>query len=82
MNGAVREMFGLGKNRSKLGKYIDKNGITQTELSKKSGVSRATIVRLCSGDAFMPNMKTAARVIKALRELVDPNVSTDKFWDV
>jgi hypothetical protein len=31
-------VFGLGKQRSELGKFIDKNGIPVIELAKESGV--------------------------------------------
>jgi len=73
--------FGLGKKRSKLGKWLDRHGISQTEFAKMSGVSRPTITRLCSDDNHHPNMSTAKKIIKALREL-DSNVNYDDFWNM
>ena len=40
-------MFGLGKKRSRFGKYLDQHSITQQEMAKESGVSKSTISRLC-----------------------------------
>lgn len=75
-------MFGLGKPRSKFGKFLDKNGITQQDLVKKSKVNKATISRICQGDAFQPSMKNASKLIKALRELTGKNVDHDDFWSM
>lgn len=71
--------FGLGKKRSKFGKWLDKHGISQTELAKRSGVSRPTITRLSIDDDNQPTMKTAQKIIKALRKL-DKGVGYDDFW--
>jgi predicted transcriptional regulator len=75
-------VFGLGKPRSKLGKFMDDNRITQDELAKKSGVSRPTVTRLCAGDAFGVQSKTANKLIKALRELTGKHVGYDDFWSM
>lgn len=75
-------MFGLGKKRSKLGKWLDKRGISQTWLSKKAGVARNTINDLCSGDSDRePNTRTVKKIVKALRE-VDPNINSNDFFDI
>lgn len=71
--------FGLGKQRSKLGRWIDKQGISQEELARRAGVSRNTVSRLCMGDAFTPNMKTASKIVKALRKY-DAEISAEDFW--
>ncbi|QPA33382.1 helix-turn-helix transcriptional regulator [Thermaerobacillus caldiproteolyticus] len=75
-------MFGLGKPRSKFGKFLDKHEITQQDLVRKSGVNRGTISRLCQGDAFKPSMKNAHKIIKALRQLTGKNVDYDDFWSM
>lgn len=71
-------MFGLGKNRSKFGKFLDRNSIIQEELSKVSGVNRNTISRAAKTDGC-PSMKNASRIIKALRKS-GYNVDFDDFW--
>lgn len=73
--------FGLGKKRSKLGRYVDRVGISQTELAKLSGISRPTINRMCSEEDYEPNIKTVKKLIKALKRL-DPNIKSDQFFDI
>jgi putative transcriptional regulator len=73
-------MFGLGKPRSKFGKFLDRNDISQQELANKSKVNKATISRIAQGDAFQPSMKNAGKLIRALRELTGKNVDFDDFW--
>ncbi|MFC0562243.1 helix-turn-helix transcriptional regulator [Halalkalibacter alkalisediminis] len=74
-------MFGLGKKRSKFGKYLDNHSITQEEIAKESGVSKSTISRLCQPEEFEPSMKNAKKIIKVLKKY-DKNVYYDKFWDM
>jgi predicted transcriptional regulator len=76
----VLKWFGIGKDRSKLGRYIDQHGISQKEL-EKSGVSRATISRLCSYDHHQPTISTARKIINFLKKL-DPNVDYNDFFDM
>lgn len=71
----------LGKRRSKFGRFLDKNELTQQEVVNQSGVSRGTISRLCQADKVDgPTMKNASKIIKALRELTGKNVDYDDFW--
>lgn len=70
------------KRRSKLGKWLDKRGITQQWLSKASGVGRTTISDLCKGDHdHTPNMNTIKKIIKALKQ-IDSNVKSNDFFDI
>lgn len=79
--GYSMDWFGLGKKRSRFGKYLDKNSITQQEIANESGVSKSTISRLCDPEEYEPNMKNARKIIKALRKY-DASVDYDKFWDM
>lgn len=75
-------MFGLGKPRSKFGKFLDNNGIQQQDLVRESKVNKTTISRLCQGDAFTPSAKNANKIIKTLRNLTGKNVEYDDFWSI
>ncbi|MFJ5624771.1 helix-turn-helix domain-containing protein [Peribacillus loiseleuriae] len=75
-------MFGLGKPRSKFGKYLDKHNISQQDLVETSKVNKATVSRVCRGDAFQPSMKNAGKIIKALRKLTGEHVDYDDFWSM
>lgn len=70
------------KKRSKLGKWLDKRGMSQQWLSKSSGVNRTTISDLCKGDKeHTPNMATLKKVMKALKQ-IDSNVKPNDFFDM
>lgn len=74
--------YGLGKPRSKLGKFIDRKGVTQEELRKISRLNQETISKLCSGTSKRdPNEKTITKIIGALRKM-GYNVKASDFWDV
>ncbi|RCW41568.1 helix-turn-helix domain-containing protein [Paenibacillus prosopidis] len=74
-------MFGLGKPRSKFGKWLDKKGIKQQWVAEKSKVSRGTISQLAIDDSRSPTYKNAVKLIKVLRE-IDPSIRADQFWDI
>ncbi|PLR65989.1 helix-turn-helix transcriptional regulator [Bacillus sp. UMB0893] len=75
-------MFGFGKQRSRLGKWLDKRGISQEWLMKKSKVSRNTISKLASGtNEYEPSLGTIKKLMSAIRQ-VDPGAKTDDFFDV
>lgn len=74
-------MFGLGKKRSKLGKWLDQKGVKQEWLAKKSEVGRNTISNACGDPEYIPNGSTIKKIMKALRE-IDNSVRADQFWDI
>ena len=77
------DWFSLGKRRSRFGKFLDKHGISQQEVVKKSGVSRGTISRMCQPEHEEgPTMKNAKKVIKALREITGKDIDYDDFWSM
>ncbi|QOY37996.1 helix-turn-helix domain-containing protein [Anaerobacillus isosaccharinicus] len=73
-------MFGLGKPRSKFGRFLDENEIKQQELVRESNVNRTTISKLCQGDAFTPSARNANKLIKTLRRLTGKDIDYDDFW--
>ncbi|MGD6831450.1 helix-turn-helix domain-containing protein [Sutcliffiella halmapala] len=72
---------GFGKPRTRLGQFLDQKGITQEWLSKKTGISRNTISKLCSNEEYSPNMGTIKRVMAAVRE-VDESKKAEDFWSM
>lgn len=74
-------MFGIGKPRTKIGKFIDKYGITQEWLVRKTGLGRNTIGRITGDKTYLPTLKTVKKVMKAIRE-VDPKAKADDFFDM
>lgn len=77
-------MFGaplIGKPRTKLGKWLDKRGIKQEWLIKRSKLGRNTITWACGDLDYLPSGSTMQKIINALRE-IDPSVKTTDFWDI
>ncbi|RAN86164.1 transcriptional regulator, partial [Bacillus sp. SRB_28] len=55
-------MKGKKKNRTKLGKWLDQNGIEQQELEDATGVSRNTISRLCNNKSHTPSFPVIQKI--------------------
>lgn len=62
-------MFGLGKQRSKFGKWVDNTGIKQNDIAKSSSVGRTTISDMCSDKEHIPKISTWVKVQKALNRM-------------
>nr|WP_214481178.1 transcriptional regulator [Bacillus sp. SM2101] len=74
-------MFGLGKKRSKFGKWIDKTGIKQTDIQKKSKVGQGTMTSLCNDPDYVPKISTWVKIERALNKM-GHNVHRDDFFDM
>jgi transcriptional regulator with XRE-family HTH domain len=61
--------FGLGKRRTKFGRWLDREGIPQIELEERAKLGRATISRLCNDKDYTPRFETINKIRKALREI-------------
>ncbi|WP_082595394.1 helix-turn-helix domain-containing protein [Paenibacillus sp. Soil750] len=67
------------KERSRLGKWIDRKNLTQEWLMKETGLNRSSISDLCDGTVNRPRSSTRSKIIKALQK-VDSSVSASDFW--
>jgi transcriptional regulator with XRE-family HTH domain len=74
-------MWGLGKKRTRLGKWLDEKGYSQEDLINASGVSRNTISKLCSDPEYDPSTGTMRKILKAIRE-IEPGKNASYFWDI
>lgn len=74
-------MWGIGKPRSKLGKWLDKNGYEQQDLVEASKVSKNTISRACNEKEYIPRQDTMKKILKAVRKK-DPGIKMSDFWDM
>lgn len=77
----MRWFAGMERKRSRFGKWMDGKGISQMELSRRSGVASNTINNLATGTAGRPARRTGQKLMKAIRE-VDPAAKESEFWDV
>jgi predicted transcriptional regulator len=74
-------VFGLGKQRSKFGEFIDRHSITVVEFAKVSGVNRKTLGKACNDKDYIPRQDVMKKILKAARK-IDPNVKMSDFWDM
>ncbi|WP_260507739.1 transcriptional regulator [Brevibacillus agri] len=75
----VKEMFGLGKPRSRLGKWLDSSGKTQRWLVAEAKISEDTATRVCSDGTYIPGNATKKKILDVVRR-IDPNLKHDDFW--
>jgi predicted transcriptional regulator len=74
-------LFGLGKPRSKFGKWVDKNGIVQKEIAEKAKLSEMSVSRMCNEKDYVPKVSTWVKVQRALKSM-GYEVDRDRFFDV
>ncbi|MBJ8078871.1 MULTISPECIES: helix-turn-helix domain-containing protein [Bacillus cereus group] len=72
-------MFGLGKKRTKFGRYLDSNGIAQIELERTSKLSTGTVSKLCNDKKYRPKFSTITQIVKGLKKL-GKNIDEHDFW--
>lgn len=73
-------MFGLGKERSKFGRFVDKHGISHGELVKKSGVSKDTVTKACNDDECALREISKKALVAAVNNQTGQTKSIKDFW--
>lgn len=71
--------LGLGRERTVLGEWLDRKGISQTELSRWTGLSQPTITNVCSVPGYRPSYTTKRTIIHALIKR-GYDVEESDFW--
>lgn len=74
-------MWFFGPLRSKFGKWLERHGITQSELSEMSGVADSTISGLVTGKTKKPSAKVGRKLTRACQQ-IDPYFDPKDFWNV
>ncbi|MBU8589299.1 helix-turn-helix transcriptional regulator [Priestia megaterium] len=74
-------MWSTGKKRSKLGRFLDRKGYSQTELGKVSKLNKNTVSKICNDPNYTPSIVTIKKVMKALKKL-DPKLKSEDFFDI
>lgn len=73
--------WGIGKKRTKLGRFIDEEGYAQQELEKVANVSKNTVTRLCNDHDYIPSQNVMKKVLIAIRK-IKPDAKINDFWDM
>jgi transcriptional regulator with XRE-family HTH domain len=76
-----KRMWGIGKQRSKLGKWMDKKGLDQQDLAEAAKVSKNTVSKACSEKDYIPRQDVMKKLLKAIRE-IDKGAKMSDFWDM
>ncbi|MBU3568668.1 helix-turn-helix transcriptional regulator [Priestia aryabhattai] len=66
--------------RSKFGKFLDQNGIAQTDFAERANVSRSTIWRLCNRKDYIPTPVPLKKIMDTVRK-IDENKQVQDFFD-
>jgi transcriptional regulator with XRE-family HTH domain len=74
-------MWGIGKRRTKVGKWIDRHSLSQEDLSAATKISRNTISKICNDPEYTPNASTIKKIMNAIRKM-DPAAKSDDFFDI
>ncbi|MGG3186870.1 helix-turn-helix transcriptional regulator [Priestia megaterium] len=74
-------MSDKGRKRSKLGRFLEKKGYKQSELSKIANLNRNTVAKIYNDSNYIPSGTTIKKVMKALRNL-DPSLKAEDFFDI
>ncbi|MED1406005.1 helix-turn-helix transcriptional regulator [Bacillus mycoides] len=69
------------KNRTKLKKWLDWQGIEQQELAKKSKVSVQTISKACRDTDYVPKPDIMKKILNTIRK-IDSHAKINDFWDM
>lgn len=72
-------MFGLGRERTKFGRWCEKNGIKQKELVEHCKLSDGTISKMYKEKDYKPKYSTLSKLEKGLKKL-GHNTDITKFW--
>lgn len=73
-------MYGLGKRRSRFGRWVDRIGLSQQELSNICGVNKTTMSEICNNENYNPQIATKTKVVSRLRKN-GYDVEMAEFWD-
>lgn len=74
-------MFGLGKPRTKFGKWVDKKGLTQRDIAKEAKLSGTTVSSMCSDPEYSPKIETWVKIKRALQTF-GYDVDRKDFFDM
>ncbi|MFS1511358.1 transcriptional regulator [Chengkuizengella sp. SCS-71B] len=74
-------MWGIGKYRTRFGRWVDKSPYNQSEFSKLSKVSHHTITQICSDNDYIPGTTIKKKVMRVVN-VTDPEKKPYHFWDL
>ncbi|ADE72305.1 MULTISPECIES: helix-turn-helix domain-containing protein [Priestia] len=74
-------MWWKNPKRSKFGRFLDREGITQNEFAEKSQLSKRTISTLCNDRKYEPSPKTLKKIMSVINKM-DKSKQPNDFFDI
>jgi len=74
-------MWWKNPRRSKFGRWLERNGVSQSDFAEESKVSRTTISKLCNNKEYIPSASTLKRIMRTART-IDKNKKANDFFDI
>ncbi|WP_371932657.1 helix-turn-helix domain-containing protein [Bacillus carboniphilus] len=59
----------IWKDRTKFGRWLDQNEISQIDLEKVTNLSRGTISSICNNENYRPKYSTICKIENGLKKL-------------
>lgn len=75
-------MFGLGKQLTKLGKNLKKEGKSNKWLQEKTKLNKNTITQLTSNKDYEPKQPTIKKVMDAIRREINKDAKYEDYFDL
>ncbi|MFC5528458.1 transcriptional regulator [Cohnella yongneupensis] len=73
-------MLGLGKRRSKFGRFLDKHEIDQEDIRRETGLNKDTVSKACNEDEPALRGITKTALAEAAKKLSNLDVESKDFW--
>lgn len=77
----VVKLWWKNPKRSKFGKFLDREGITQNEFASESKISKRTISTLCNDSTYEPSPKTLKKIMLGVKK-IDKSKQPHDFFDI
>lgn len=71
----------INPSRSKLGRFLDKKGYSQSKLARQTGLNKNTITKVFIDSTYIPSGQTIKRIMNVLKN-IDPNSKAEDFFDI
>jgi len=67
--------------KSKFGRFLDDEGITQVDFAEKSNISRKTVWKLCNEKNYIPSSSVLKKIMITAKKIDNSKNATD-FFDI
>lgn len=73
-------MFGIGKDRTPFGKFLDSKRIFQKEVEQETGLSNPIVNKACNDAKYFPSPSTQAKLLEFVRKRGWKKAKAHDLW--